>query len=82
MAKDLLTDHRDVKVAVYPFDALQTNIRRPDVLINATPVGLLPQDPVLIPSGFVMSKMVVCDLVYNPQVTRFWLRQKKSARLQ
>ena len=69
MAKDLLAGHRDVKVDVYPFEALHTDIRRPDVLINATSVGLLPHDPVLIPSGFVTAKMVVCDLIYNPPVT-------------
>ena len=69
MANDLLADHRDVRVDVYPFEALHTDIRRPDVLINATSVGLLPQDPVLIPSGFVTSRMVVCDLIYNPPVT-------------
>ncbi|MBQ27345.1 MAG: shikimate dehydrogenase [Nitrospiraceae bacterium] len=71
MVKDLLADKQDgrVKVAVQTFEALHADIQRPDVLINATSVGLLPQDPILIPSGFVTSKMVVYDLIYNPPTT-------------
>ena len=69
MVKDLLADHRDVSVTVYPFEKLLTDIPRPDIVINATSVGLRLQDPVLVPAGFVTTQMVVCDLIYNPSMT-------------
>tara|TARA_B100000315_G_scaffold253581_1_gene292664 strand:+ start:5662 stop:6546 length:885 start_codon:yes stop_codon:yes gene_type:complete len=69
MVKDLLIGYQDVKVAVCQFEALHADVQRPDVLINATSVGLFPHDPVLTPLGFVTSKMVVYDLIYNPPTT-------------
>jgi shikimate dehydrogenase len=37
----------------------------PDIVINATPLGLKPDDPLPFNPELITSKMVVCDLVYK-----------------
>ncbi len=41
-----------------------------DCLINATPLGLRPEDPLPIPRDSIRKDQLVCDLVYNPQNTK------------
>jgi len=41
-----------------------------DVIINATPIGMRPVDPVLIPARYLTKDQVVCDLIYRPVKTR------------
>ena len=41
-----------------------------DCLINATPLGLRPEDPLPIPRRMITKGQLVCDLVYNPQNTK------------
>ncbi len=62
MAEDVLTGHRDVTVGIYTFETLHTDIQRPDVLINATSVALLPQDPVLV---FFPKILYRCSGIYD-----------------
>ena len=50
-----------------------------DIIINATPLGLKPDDPLPIKPDHITSKMVVCDLVYKK--TRFLQEaEKRNAR--
>ncbi len=43
----------------------------PEVLVNTTSVGMLPQvDALPVPESFINSGMVVMDIVYNPLKTR------------
>jgi shikimate dehydrogenase len=42
---------------------------RPDLLINATPVGMHKDDPLIFDSSKFHSKLVVYDLIYNPAKT-------------
>lgn len=41
------------------------NILQPDIVINATPLGLKPDDPLPFNPDLITSKMVICDLVYK-----------------
>jgi shikimate dehydrogenase len=40
-------------------------IGSPDIIINATPLGLMPDDPLPIDPDLISSEMVICDLVYK-----------------
>ncbi|MGE4357768.1 MAG: shikimate dehydrogenase [Candidatus Omnitrophota bacterium] len=41
-----------------------------DCLVNATPVGMKKDDPLLIEPKVLHSKLAVCDLIYNPPKTK------------
>ena len=55
-------------------------LQKADVIINATPVGLKPRDPKVVPEGWIprggAKKAFFMDLIYNPAVTPF-LRDAK-----
>jgi shikimate dehydrogenase len=40
-----------------------------DILVNATPVGMKPQDPLIIKKEALSSRLFVYDLIYNPSAT-------------
>jgi shikimate dehydrogenase len=44
-------------------------LRRLDILINATPVGMEPSDPPLFDYGMLGEELLVCDLIYRPAET-------------
>ncbi|MBF0532340.1 MAG: shikimate dehydrogenase [Candidatus Omnitrophica bacterium] len=46
------------------------NIPDADLLINATPIGLKPTDPVLVEADMMQPGMLVYDLIYNPRETK------------
>jgi shikimate dehydrogenase len=49
-----------------------------DIVINATSVGMSPaQYDTAIDPGFLNSKMVVCDIVYNPVQTRLLIEAQR-----
>ncbi len=43
---------------------------RADCLINATPIGLRPDDPLSFGRELITKSHLVCDLVYNPRNTK------------
>ena len=53
-------------------------IRQAHLLINATPVGMKPEDPLLIPKDALHEKLFVYDLIYNPIETKL-LHSAKEA---
>lgn len=57
------------------------DIRSADLLINATPVGMKPEDPCLVDARELSAHQMVYDLVYNPAQTRLLaLAQSRGAR--
>lgn len=58
--------------------AMKEIILNSDVLINATPCGMKPSDPKVINPGFPHKGLLVCDLIYNPSMTRFLIDAKKE----
>jgi len=57
-------------------------LQKADIVINATPVGLKPQDPRVVPKSWVpcgrARKMFFMDLIYNPAMTPFLKVAKKT----
>ncbi|MBI4682116.1 MAG: shikimate dehydrogenase [Nitrospirae bacterium] len=41
------------------------NAAKPDIIINATPLGLKPEDPLPFNPDLITTGMVICDLVYK-----------------
>lgn len=80
-AKKLADDVRKrtgiVTAALLPAD-IGAPAREAHCLINATPLGLRPGDPLPIPKTHIRKGQLVCDLVYNPPLTGL-LRTARSA---
>jgi shikimate dehydrogenase len=57
------------------------DIKNADLLINATPIGMKENDPCLVSSEALNSRIFVYDLIYNPGETKL-LRsaREKGAR--
>ncbi len=58
------------KVGVVPRDKVQSTLKDADFLINATPVGMKPEDPLIIDPDWLFPHLLVFDLVYNQGETR------------
>ncbi len=59
-----------------------SEIASADILINATPVGMLPEtDQSIIPKDLLHNRLTVFDIVYNPGETRLLIeaREKRCA---
>lgn len=70
------------KVEIHDLDErkrLKDEIKKSDILINATKVGMKPLDQeTLIPAEFLHSNLIVADTVYNPLETRLLQDAKKT----
>ena len=49
---------------------------KPDLLINATPVGMKNDDPFIFDAEYFHKKMIVYDLIYNPTQTSLLIEAK------
>ena len=56
-------------VAGVSLDRAQIAARDCDLIIHATPVGMHPGDPSLLPSAAFRKGQIVFDLIYNPALT-------------
>ena len=63
-ADALVSDLSRIRNNVFVLDS-PDDIGRPDVLINATPLGLHTNDPLPVDADIISSDMVVCDLIYR-----------------
>ncbi|MFH1413340.1 MAG: shikimate dehydrogenase [Candidatus Omnitrophota bacterium] len=72
--RDILVDHlktnfRDLKIT--SADSTQgLDIKRSDLLINATPIGMKESDPCLVDENLLHNNIFVYDLIYNPVETK------------
>ncbi len=62
--KRLVSDLNTLRGNVRCPEDLQ-DIQLPDILINATPLGLKQDDPLPVPEDFITRDMTVCDLIYK-----------------
>lgn len=60
------------RVTVIPLDnaALEEQLTRTDLVINATSLGMNRTDPRLLPPAIITPDLLVYDMVYRPAVTR------------
>jgi shikimate dehydrogenase len=63
-ADNLVSDLVRIRNNVFVLDS-PDEIGRPDLLINATPLGLHAHDPLPVNADLIGSDMVVCDLIYR-----------------
>lgn len=54
------------------------DIGQADILVNATPVGMKPEDPLLVDEGVLHPDLFVYDLIYNPAETKLLAAAKKK----
>ncbi len=54
-------------------------MKKADLLVNATPVGMSPEDPCIIEESRLHSRLFVYDLIYNPAETELLKRAKKAS---
>jgi len=77
-----LKERIDVRIvhSVKSIDDLE--IPDADMLINATPLGMKEEDPIVIDNTLIPDKALVYDLVYNPSITKLLrLSEEKGARI-
>lgn len=56
---------------------LQSALQEADLLVNATPLGLKPEDPLPLPEAWFPDNTTVMDLVYGRTLTRFLTLAKR-----
>jgi len=77
---------RDVKKSGYPqvrgmkpgTSELRERLQQSMLLVNATPLGLKPTDPLPIPEQWMPKRICVMDLVYGKQLTSFLQLAKRK----
>jgi shikimate dehydrogenase len=61
--------HADISLVTMAEASLADELPGTDIVVNATSVGMHPQDPPLLPSNAISSRHLVCDIVYRPRHT-------------
>ncbi len=63
-------------------EEVKESLQKADVIINATPLGLRPRDPRVIPDSWIpkarVKRQFFMDLIYNPAMTPFLKSAKKK----
>lgn len=74
LIKSLFTDF-----PIYAVDKVDgLKIPEKDLLINATPIGMKPNDPCLVTEEILHKNLFVYDLIYNPSETRLLALANKA----
>lgn len=76
LAAKLTSHFPDCKIQITT-DADGLLKEKPDLLINATPLGMHQNDPLVFDASYFHRRLVIYDLVYNPAQTRL-LREAKA----
>jgi shikimate dehydrogenase len=61
--------YTDISVITMGESSLAAMLPETDIVVNATSIGMHPQDPLLLPSTALSSRHLVCDIVYRPLPT-------------
>ncbi len=62
---------KNLKIEIKKIDNLgDLNLAEKDLLVNATPMGLKEDDPLLIEKNKLHPNLMVYDLIYNPSLTK------------
>jgi shikimate dehydrogenase len=63
-AEKLAADLEKIRKNVFLIQRIE-DVGKPDMIINATPLGLKPDDPLPLNPDFITPDMTICDLVYK-----------------
>jgi shikimate dehydrogenase len=73
--------HADISVITMGESSLATMLPHTDIVVNATSIGMHPEDPLLLPITALNSRHLVCDIVYRPlQTPLLRAAQQQGAR--
>jgi shikimate dehydrogenase len=71
----------DISVIAMGESSLAAMLPDTDIVVNATSIGMRPQDPLLLPSTALSPRHLVCDIVYRPlQTPLLRAAQRQGAR--
>lgn len=70
LASHIAKNISKVEVAAVKEEGLGKEVREADILINATPLGMKPDDSLPIDPKLLHPNLLVYDLIYNPSKTR------------
>jgi len=65
VVRDLNTNIPSCEVRAIPQEEIESTLKAADFLINATPIGMNPGDPLIINPDWLPPSLLVFDLVYN-----------------
>ncbi len=63
-AKNLTDDLKMIRDNINLLESID-DIGKPDIIVNATPLGMKPDDPLPLNPDLITSEMTICDLVYK-----------------
>jgi len=66
-----------IKHILFEKKRIEETVTKTDIFIDATPLGMHPDDPISINVEWLKSGMLVVDLVYNPPETPLLVASKK-----
>lgn len=72
--------HVRLRAVPYAKHEIERTIADTDILINATPIGMRESDPLIFDPNALHHKIVICDLIYNPPMTKM-LKVARSKKL-
>ena len=73
--------HADISVVTMGESSLAAQLLDTDIVVNATSIGMHPDDPLLLPSTALNPQHLVCDIVYRPlQTPLLRAAQRQGAR--
>src|SRR3990172_6402881 len=80
LISDVKKVYPDSEVVPYYFkdDEVKGALEEAEILINATPVGMKKDDPLLIKYEWLKKSLLVFDLIYNPSETKLLKAAKKK----
>jgi len=77
-AEKLANDLKEIRDNILLLEKIE-DAGKPDIILNATPLGMKPDDPSPVDSALITSETVVCDLVYKT-TTLLKEAEKKGAK--
>jgi shikimate dehydrogenase len=73
--------HADISVVAMAESSLAAHLPHTDIVVNATSVGMHPNDPMVLPMTALGPRHLVCDIVYRPlQTPLLHMAQRQGAR--
>ena len=74
--------HTDTSVVAMDVSSLAASLSDTDIIVNATAIGMHPDDPMVLPIAALHSQHLVCDIVYRPlQTVLLRTAQQQGARV-
>jgi shikimate dehydrogenase len=70
LVSDIQASNTQVEVNAIEQQQIKSILPLVDILVNATPIGMQPNDPLLITPEWLYPELKVFDLIYNPLETK------------